>query len=95
MVNTAAGRRKERNMRERSMATVLGFNSNEPFRYLEVRGTVEEITKERGFAHINKLAKEYVGADSYYGGVTPTEMEGMETRVICKIKPKHVVAFAP
>ena len=92
LVNTAVGRQKEKNLRERPMATVLAVDPNNPFRYIEVRGTVE-LTKEGALDHINQLAKAYRGADSYYGGVQPAEMAQKETRIMCKIKPTHVNAF--
>ncbi len=89
LVNTAVGRQKEINLRERPMATVLSVDPNNPFRYIEVRGTVE-VTEEGALAHINELAKAYRGADSYYGGVQPAELAKKETRVVCKITPTHV-----
>jgi PPOX class probable F420-dependent enzyme len=92
LVNTAVGRQKEKNLRERPMATVLAVDPENPFRYIEVRGTTE-LTKEGALDHINQLAKAYRNADSYYGGVQPAEMAQKETRIICKIKPTHVNAF--
>jgi len=94
LVNTARGRQKEKNMSERPMATVLAVDPENPYRWIEVRGTVE-ITEEGGLDHINALAKAYRGVDKYYGGVAPAEMEGKEVRVLCKITPTKVVAFNP
>ena len=93
LINTAANRRKEKNMRERPQVTVLCFNTNDPLRYLEIRGMVEEVTAEGGVAHADKLAKAYEGADSYYGEVSSIEKADKETRVICKIRPIHVVTY--
>ncbi len=90
LVNTAVGRQKEINMRERPMVTILAVDPQNPFRYLEVRGTVVTVTEEGALDHINALAKAYRNADSYYGGVTPAELAQKETRVIGKIKPTKV-----
>ena len=94
IVNTARGRQKEKNMTARPMATILVTDPENPYRYLEVRGSVE-ITEEGAMDHINAMAKAYRGVDSYYGGVAPAEMEGTETRVLCTITPTRVVAFPP
>jgi PPOX class probable F420-dependent enzyme len=93
-VNTAAGRQKEKNMRQNPKVTVLAMAPENPYRYIEVRGTVEEITQEGAVDHANKLAKLYANKETYYGGVAPAEQEGKETRVVCKIKPNHVNAVS-
>jgi len=54
-----------------------------PYRYLEVRGHVEEITEEGADRHIDKMAKKYVGADKYQW------RQPGEVRVLYKIKPEH------
>ncbi len=92
-VNTARGRQKEKNMATRPMATVMAVDPQNPFRWIEVRGTVEEITAEGGVDHINQLAKAYINAPSYYGGVASADLADKETRVICKIKATRVIAF--
>lgn len=93
LINTAAGRRKERNMRARPQVSIVGFDSNVPLRYIEVRGIVEEITAEGGVAHADKLAKAYEGVESYYGNISPVEKREKETRLVCKIRPVHVVTY--
>jgi PPOX class probable F420-dependent enzyme len=90
LVNTARGRQKEKNMRERPMATVLAVDPDNPYRYLEVRGSVE-MTEAAALAHINELASLYMDK-SYYGGVAPAEQQDKEVRVICRIKPTRVRA---
>lgn len=92
LVNTARGRQKEQNMHQRPKATILAIDPDNPYRYLELRGTVEEITEKGAREHIDKLAQMYMNKPSYYGGVAPAEMEDQETRVLCKIKPTRVRA---
>ncbi|MCP4357303.1 MAG: PPOX class F420-dependent oxidoreductase [Chloroflexi bacterium] len=91
LVNTAVGRQKEKNLRQRPQATVLAIDPQNPYRYLEVRGSVE-LTREGALDHINQMAKLYTGQDSYYGGVTPADLAEQETRILVKIKPNRVVA---
>lgn len=88
LVNTARGRQKDKNLQARPFATVLLIDPQNPYRYLEVRGTVE-MTEEGALEHINYLAKRYRGVDSYYDN---PDSANKETRVICRITPTHVMA---
>jgi PPOX class probable F420-dependent enzyme len=92
LVNTARGRQKEQNMSERPVATILAVDPDDPYRYLEVRGSVAEIIEDGAAAHIDKLAYIYVNQPSYYGGAAPAELKDQEVRVICKIAPTRVRA---
>jgi len=74
------------------MATLLAVDPQSPFRYLEVRGSVE-ITEDGAMDLINQLAMLYMNQPKYYGGVAPAELESQETRVVCKILPQKVNAF--
>ncbi len=84
-VNTAAGRQKYKNLVERPQATVLVIDSEDPFRWIEVRGTVARHSEETGVEVIDKLAKDYLNAD-VYPNHTPDE-----TRVTFYIEPTRVV----
>ncbi|MBN1285033.1 MAG: PPOX class F420-dependent oxidoreductase [Anaerolineae bacterium] len=92
LFNTARGRQKDKNLQNNPKVSLLAIDTNQPFRWIEVRGTVE-MTEEGGLDHINQLAKLYAGVDKYYGGVAPAELKGKETRVVCKITPTRVVTF--
>jgi PPOX class probable F420-dependent enzyme len=85
-LNSAKGRAKDRNMRARPQVTVLLVNPESVWHWVEVRGTVEEITEEGADAHIDSLANKYLGVDSY-----PFRSEE-EVRVMYKIKPTRVNA---
>ena len=84
LVNSAKGRRKDANMRERPHVALAIMDPDNPYRYLEVRGSVEEITESGAREHIDKMARKYTGADKY-GWSKPGEV-----RVLYKIKPEHV-----
>jgi PPOX class probable F420-dependent enzyme len=85
LVNSAKGRRKDLNMRERPKVALSIQDPENPYRYVEVRGHVEEITEDGAEAHIDKLAKKYLGVEKY-----PYRREG-EVRVIFRIKPGKVL----
>jgi len=83
LINSARGRRKDKNM-ERNRAVALSIQDpDNPYRYLEVRGNVAEITEQNADQHIDKMAKKYIGQDKY-----PWSKPD-EVRVIYKIKPEH------
>lgn len=90
LVNTARGRRKDKNMMERPKVTILAIDPENPYRWLEVRGEVQEANEEDALDHINALSKLYRGVEDYYS--RNEAMRGKEQRVIYKIKPLKVNA---
>ena len=83
-VNSALGRQKDKNMRRDPRVAVTLMDPENPYRYLEIRGKVKEITQNGAATHIDKMAKKYLGKDKY-----PFAQPG-EQRVLYKIKPEHV-----
>ena len=83
-VNTARGRVKDKNMRVNKKVALALTDPGNPYRYLAVRGEVQEITQDGADAHIDSLAKKYLGVDKY-----PYRRPG-EVRVIYKIRPDRV-----
>ncbi|MBN1562501.1 MAG: PPOX class F420-dependent oxidoreductase [Anaerolineae bacterium] len=90
-VNSARGRQKDRNMVANPKVAILAIDPGNPFRWIEVRGTVEQITEEGGVDHINELSALYTGNADYYA-FNP-DAKGQETRVVYKIKPTKVNAW--
>ena len=84
--NSAEGRQKDRNVKKNSVATVLLVDPEDVYFWLEVRGRVTEITHEGADAHIDSLAKKYLGKDKY-----PNRREG-EVRLTYIIEPEQVRA---
>jgi hypothetical protein len=72
-------------MEERPQVTAMLLDPENSQRYIEVRGKVTKISAEGGDAHIDALAKKYIGADKY------PYANPAETRVICYIEPERVV----
>lgn len=85
LVNTARGRRKEKNIRRNPKVGVSVLDPDDPYRYVSVRGEAE-LTEEGAVDHIDKLARQYMGVDEY-----PHHGEEAGPRVIVRISTDHVV----
>ena len=83
-VNSAKGRIKDKNMRRNGRVALAIQDPDNPYRYLAVRGRVEEITEAGADAHIDSLAKKYLGQDRY------PHRQPAEVRVIYRIRPERV-----
>lgn len=83
LLNTAKGRAKEQHLRRDPRATVEVVDQADPYSYVSVTGSVE-LTEEGADEHIDKLAKKYLGVDSYPNR-TPEEQ-----RVIVRLHPERV-----
>ena len=83
VVNSAKGRRKDKNMRRDPRVSLALSDPDNPYRYLEVRGKVVEITERGADDHIDKMAAKYMGLDKY-----PYRQQG-EVRVLYKIEPER------
>ncbi|HEY3066594.1 MAG TPA: PPOX class F420-dependent oxidoreductase [Methylomirabilota bacterium] len=82
--NTARGRVKERNLRANPKVALSIQDPDNPYRYVQIRGRVAEMTEQGADAHIDALTKKYLGQDRY-----PFRQPG-EVRVLVKIRPEHV-----
>jgi PPOX class probable F420-dependent enzyme len=93
-INTMRGFAKERNMRRDPRVTLLCYDPCRPLRYLEVRGTVIEMTEEGAGAHLDALASRYAGRRiRFFGDAIPARFAETEIPVLCRIRPTHVVAL--
>ncbi|HSW41885.1 MAG TPA: PPOX class F420-dependent oxidoreductase [Patescibacteria group bacterium] len=93
-VNTMRGFLKERNMRRNPRVTLLCYDPRDDGRYLEVRGTVEEMTEDGAMAHLDALTSKYAGRPlRYFGECVPAALAETEVPVLCRIRPDHVVAL--
>ena len=67
-INTTKARQKYRDLERDGRITLLWFDPDDPYRWLEVRGVVTELTEEGAVDHINFLSGRYVNRPDYYGG---------------------------
>jgi PPOX class probable F420-dependent enzyme len=83
-VNSALGRVKDKNMRRDPRVSLAIQDPDNPYRYVEIRGKVVEITQNGADDHINKLSQKYLGKPEY-----PYRKPG-EVRVTYKIEPQKI-----
>ena len=83
-INSAEDRAKVRNLRRDPRVTIEVSNSENPYRYVEVRGKAIEFTHDGADAHIDALAKKYLGLDDY-----PNRTD-KEQRVTIVIEPEKI-----
>jgi PPOX class probable F420-dependent enzyme len=82
-VNSAVGRVWPTNLERDAHATLLVSNPEDPYEFLEVRGSAEGTT-DGADEQIDRLAKKYLGVDSY------PNRRADEQRIKFLIKPDHV-----
>jgi PPOX class probable F420-dependent enzyme len=83
-VNTARGRVKSRTLRPGAPVALAIMDPDNPYRYVQIRGRVARAVEAGADAHINWLAKKYLGKDTY-----PFRQPG-EVRVMYEIEPGSV-----
>lgn len=82
LINTARGRLKDKNMTARPQVAICIPDPKDTYRYLLIRGVVDEVTEEGAYEHINRLSHVYDGKDF-------PKRPG-QVRVIYKIKAEKV-----
>ena len=82
--NTAQGRRKARNLERDARVAVTVIDPDDPYNVVAFQGTVTDVTTEGADAHIDALAKKYLGVDTY-----PMRREG-EVRVRVTVRTDRI-----
>jgi len=82
-VNSAVGRAWPTNLERDPRVTVVVYDEQNPYDYVEIRGTATGTT-EGSDAHIDRLAKKFLGLDDY-----PFHQPG-EQRISYLIEPTRV-----
>jgi PPOX class probable F420-dependent enzyme len=85
--NSALGRVKDKNVRRDPRVAISIQDPEKPYRYLEVRGRVVEITQDGAEVHVNKLSQKYTGKPVY------AKRSPDEVRVLYKIEPQKVTSM--
>ncbi len=88
-INTARGRVKARTMKPGAKVALAILDPENPYRYIGIRGRVVSEDEKKAGAHIDSLAKKYLGQDKY-----PFHQPG-EVRVTYEIEPESVHVMAP
>ncbi len=81
LINTSKGRVKDKNMKADGRVALVISDPKDPYRFVQVRGRVAEITEAGGLEHINALSLKYHGK--------PWTPQPGQVRVIYKILPNR------
>ena len=84
LLNTAQGRAWPRNLERDPRVTLTVQNMENPYEYLAIRGRADAPITDGADAHIDAMAKKYMGVDEY-----PMRQPG-EQRIIIRVEPDHV-----
>src|SRR5438105_2060711 len=82
--NTARGRQKDKNMQRTPKVALAIVDPANPYRYMQIRGTIVESTEKGANDVINRLAKKYIDKDVYPWGKPD------EVRITYKVRPEKV-----
>lgn len=85
--NTADGRLKQQNLDRDPRVALSVADAQNPYRYVQIRGRVVAKTTDGADEHIDKMAKKYLGQDSY-----PWRAPN-EQRLIYRILPERVQVY--
>ena len=81
------GRQKYRNLQRDNRIALSIVDPDNPFRYLEIRGTVARVDPDPDKAFIDEMANKYMGVEKY-----PWNQPSDE-RVVIVIEPQHVTGM--
>ena len=70
-INTMKGFQKEKNITQIPLVNLFIYNPLDPYRSIEIRGEVIEITEENAIDNLNNLCLLYTGKDQFFGDCVP------------------------
>ncbi len=80
-------RQKYRNLQRDPRVAISITDPDNPYRYLEIRGTLDGVDEDEGNAFINAMAKKYIDQDVY-----PWHQPGDE-RIVLRVLPNHTTSM--
>jgi PPOX class probable F420-dependent enzyme len=90
VISTAAGRRKERNVRRDPRVSLSVYDQDDPEQYAEIRG-LAAVTEDAGRNLAVRLAEEYEGPGA---GQAFLDLPPEVVRVVVRVTPQHVAGSA-
>jgi PPOX class probable F420-dependent enzyme len=90
VISTAAGRRKDRNIRRDPRVSLSVYDQDDPEQYAEIRGTAV-VTEDVGRKLAVRLGEEYEGPG---GGQAFLDLPPEVVRVVVRITPQHIAGRA-
>jgi PPOX class probable F420-dependent enzyme len=82
--NPAPGRKKARNLERDARVAVTVIDPDDQYNVVAFQGTVSDVATAGADAHIDALAKKYLGVDTY-----PMRREG-EVRIRVTVRTDHI-----
>ncbi len=76
-------RQKYRNIQREPRIALSIVDPENPYKYLEIRGTVDQVEEDPDLEFINAMAKKYLGVEEY-----PYHQPGDE-RIVLYVRPEH------
>lgn len=87
LISQTTDRQKYENVQRDPRVALSITDPDDPYRRVELRGTVVDIDKDTDNAFIDSLAKKYMGKDEY-----PWHQPGDE-RIVLRIETEHVTTM--
>jgi PPOX class probable F420-dependent enzyme len=84
LVNSAVGRHWPANLKRAGRATVVAMADSNPYEWVSVEGELVETTTDGADADIDRLAKKYLGVDSY------PYRKADEQRISFRLRPERI-----
>jgi PPOX class probable F420-dependent enzyme len=88
LLNTAKDRQQDKNIRHDSRVAVVIKDPDNPYRYLEIRGRAVEVLDRDADAHLDQMARKYLGSETY------TYRQPGEVRIMYEIVAERINAFS-
>ena len=89
LVSSPKHSQKTRNITRDPRVAFLMVEPQNAYRYLEIRGIVEQIQDDPDYVFLDRLTQFYLQMP-YYGGAEPIENKGKEDHVYFRIMPRKV-----
>ena len=86
--NTAQGRKKARNLERDARVAVTVIDPDDQYNVVAFRGTVTDVTTDGADAHIDAMAKKYLGVDTY------PMRSADEVRIRVRVRTDHIAMGA-
>jgi PPOX class probable F420-dependent enzyme len=96
LLNTAKGRVKDRNMRERPDVTLLFMNPENPYHWMSIRGVIEEAIDEDDPERGHLVTEDIDNAAELYVNQRPYPFRdpvNPDVRVLFRVRPVKVQVF--
>lgn len=82
---------KHRNVQANPNVSMVAIDPENPYRYLQIDGVVEELDEAGALAVLDRLTMFYMGKPVYFGNVEPESLRATYRGMLFKIRPIRFV----